>query len=78
MRRAGPIHMFDDQPASEGKHGPLGPCHYGTTHVDYEYQAELWVQYVETELPECVRIECPSLGRIWMRGKDGKFVEKLN
>jgi hypothetical protein len=74
------LHCFDNTPAEPGqKHGPLGPTHcldvgkQGT--IEYEYQAEIWVQELETEAPDIVRIECPALNRTWVR-TEGKFHEQ--
>ena len=72
------IHLFDDAPAKPGeKHGALGPCHCADITVDYEYQAEIWVDDVEQDYPHVVRVEVPALGRKWER-KNGKMIECKN
>ena len=73
------LYFFDDKPAGPGeKHGPLGPTHCHTVgkggSIEYPYQAEQWVLDAERDYPEVVRIECPALGRTWIR-VDGRFVE---
>lgn len=71
------IHLHDNTPAAPGeKHGPRGPTHCGSVTVDYEYQVEMWVQDIETNYKHVVRLESPDLGREWLRGEDGKFVEQ--
>jgi hypothetical protein len=71
-------HLFDNTTAQPGeKHGPLGPTHYGTITVDYAYQVEQWVIDLEEAEPQVVRIECPDLGRKWLRNDLGKFEEPL-
>jgi hypothetical protein len=48
----------------------------GTARVDYEYQAEMWVQdIIEKDHPMCVRVDVPLLGRKWKREADGKMLE---
>jgi hypothetical protein len=56
-------------------HGHRGHTHAATVRVDYEYQVEMWVDEVQKDHPNIVRIECPDLGREWIR-IDGRFVEK--
>lgn len=71
------LHLHDNTPAQPGEaHGPRGRTHFGSIDVDYEYQAEMWVSSTEKDIPDCVRIECPALGREWLRdAASGKFVE---
>lgn len=74
------LHCFDDKPAKPGeKHGELGPTHCanvgGNGTIEFPYQAEMWVQEIEKDYPEVVRIECPALNRIWVRNH-GKFHEE--
>jgi hypothetical protein len=70
------LELHDDTPAGpDEKHGPGGPTHCGTARVDYEYQAEMWVQDVEMIPDVVVRIVAKSLGREWRRSSNGKFVE---
>jgi hypothetical protein len=70
------LFLHDDTPAKPGeKHGEDGPTHAGTVHVDYAYQVEEWVYEVQVAHPAIVRLRCPDLGREWLRGPDGKFVE---
>ena len=47
--------------------GALSPSHAANVTVDYEYQAEMWVQEIGTDHSDIVRVECPSLGRKWIR-----------
>lgn len=71
------IHLFDNTPAKPGeKHGSLGPTHCGNITVDYEYQAEMWVQEIEKDYTHVVRVDVPDLGREWLRDDSGKMVEK--
>jgi hypothetical protein len=58
----------------EPNHGHRGVTHAATVRVDYPYQVEQWVIEAEKDMPDIVRIECPSIGREWKR-IDGRFVE---
>lgn len=70
------IHLHDNTPAAPGEpHGPRGPTHCGGITVDYEYQVEAWVQEIEKDHPNVVRVECPDIGREWKRNASGKFIE---
>jgi hypothetical protein len=73
------IELHDGTPAGPGEpHGPAGPTHCGTAHVevDYEYQFEMWMDSVHEEHPDAVRLVAPELGREWVRDSTGRFVEK--
>lgn len=71
------LELHDDTPAGPGeKHGPAGPTHCGSVKVDYEYQAEMWVQEIQADHPTVVRIVAKEIGREWKRGADGQFVEE--
>lgn len=70
------LYLHDNTPAGPGEpHGERGPTHCGSVSVDYEYQAEMWVEEIEKDHPHVVRIECPDLGREWRRNESGKFTE---
>jgi len=70
------LELHDDTPAGPGeKHGPGGPTHCGTVRVDYEYQAEMWVQDIQTDYPKVVRVVAKELGRGWRRNSGGVFEE---
>lgn len=52
------VHFFDDTPAKPGeKHGSLGPTHCGSVSVDYEYQADMWVDEVRDLNSSVVKAE---------------------
>jgi hypothetical protein len=71
------IELHDNTPAGPGeKHGP-GPTHCGTVRVEYEYQAEMWVQDIETDYPHVVRVVAKdgSAQREWKRDERGSFKE---
>lgn len=71
------LELHDDTPAEpDGKHGPGGPTHCGSVKVDYEYQAEMWVEEIQTCHPKVVRVVAKELGREWLRNSDGIFEEK--
>ena len=74
------LHCYDDNPCKPEDMTPkaLSPTHCfsignGGT-IEYVYQAEEWVRQVEEDHREVVRVECPTLGRTWVR-RDGKMVE---
>ena len=71
------LHLFDATPesATPAKHGVLGPAHAADVTVDYEYQAELWVNDIGQDYPEIVRVECPDMGRTWVRDSNSTMSE---
>lgn len=42
-------------------------CANATIPIDYDYQLEMSVQDIFDDLPYVVRVECPDLGRVWVR-----------
>ncbi len=73
------LDCYDDTPSAPGEeHGPKGPTHCASIRVDYAYQAEMWVQEIEKDQPEIVRIECEGLKREWKRNEAGKMVEVID
>ena len=69
------LYCHDATPAKEDeKHGIMGPTHCATVRVDYEYQAEMWVQDIQEDYPQIVRIDVPTLNREWKR-VNGTFQE---
>lgn len=70
------VYFHDSTPAAPGeKHGERGPTHCITTTVDYEYQVEQHVIEAAKDFPHVVRIECPDVGREWLR-EGSNFREK--
>ncbi len=68
------LECHDNTPTGPGeKHGHEGPTHCRTVRVDYEYQAEMWVQELQADYPEVVRIVSHELEREWKRDEQGKF-----
>ncbi len=67
------IYCYDDDPTPE-KCGEMGPTHYATITVDYEYQAEQWAIDIGKDYPDIVRVEVPALNRQWNR-KGEEMVE---
>lgn len=60
------VYLFDDNSQDS--------C--GRSRQAYEYQVEELVNEVETDYRFVRRIECPALGRVWRRNRDGTFVEQ--
>lgn len=69
------LYLHDNTPAAPGeKHGERGPTHCGSVTFDYDYQAVEWIKDVGKDYPHVVRVECPDLGKEWLRNAEGKFV----
>ena len=74
------LHLFDATPDSDPieearENGALSPSHSANVTVDYEYQAELWVEEIGRFHSTIVRVECPSLGRKWIRDSGSTMTE---
>lgn len=75
------LNCYDNTPCKpeEMKPNMLSPTHCYTVGrlgtIEYEYQAEQWVIDIGKDHPEVVRIECPALGRNWVR-QGGEMVEE--
>jgi hypothetical protein len=70
------LYFHDNTPAKPGeKHGARGPTHCATLAVDYAYQAEMVAEDAAADYPMVVRIECPDIGREWVR-EGNRFVER--
>jgi len=72
------LEMFDADTANP-EHGPRGPGHAAGVEVDYDYQAEQWVQDTSQDRPKFVRwelydAETNTLLAKWERRADKKVV----
>ena len=67
----------DSEPIEDGaqENGAISPSHSANVTVDYEYQAELWVEEIGKFHSTIVRVECPSLGRKWIRDSESTMAE---
>ena len=80
MRPACVLYLHDDRP-EDLEHGPRGATHRATVELDSPAGVDRWIERLNTPdaygITGIVRVECPQLGRLWLRHpQTGLLVEK--